>query len=65
MKNLDSYELISDFVRFVNPRTKKLGRPVGTTKENGYKVSPGRPVSIIKDWMTFEKKFFQGLNNLK
>ena len=44
---------------------KKLGRPVGTTKENGYKVSPGRPVSIIKDWMTFEKKFFQGLNNLK
>ena len=45
--------------------TKKTGRPKGTTKDKGYKVSPGRPISIIKDWITFEKKFFQGLNNLK
>ena len=52
-------------VDLLNSPIKKLGRPLGTTKENGYKVSPGSPVSIIKDWMTFEKKFFQGLNNLK
>ena len=45
--------------------TKKTGRPKGTTKDKGYKVSPGRPISIIKDWITFEKKFSQGLNNLK
>jgi len=65
MRILYSWECNNDAEKWLNPRTKKLGRPVGTTKENGYKVSPGRPVSIIKDWMTFEKKFFQGLNNLK
>jgi len=65
MKILYSWECNNDAEKWFNPPTKKLGRPVGTTKENGYKVSPGRPVSVIKNWMTFEKKFFQGLNNLK
>jgi len=64
MKILYSWER-NNAEKWIYPRTKKLGRPLGTTKENGYKVSPGRPVSVIKDWMTFEKKFFQGLNNLK
>ncbi len=64
MKILYSWER-NNPEKWHNPPIKKLGRPLGTTKENGYKVSPGRPVSIIKDWMTFEKKFFQGLNNLK
>ena len=65
MKILYSWERNNDPKKWFNPPTKKLGRPVGTTKENGYKVSPGRPVSVIKDWDSFEKKFFQGLNNLK
>jgi len=36
---------------------KKLGRPKGTTRANGYKTSPGRPSGILKGWKKFERKF--------
>ena len=49
----------------VRKEERKPGRPTGTTKANGYGVSPGRPVTVVKDWETFEKKLLQGFNRLK
>jgi hypothetical protein len=37
----------------------KKGRPVGTTKANGYKVSPGRP----KKLSTIEEIFYSRILN--
>ena len=49
----------------------KKGRPVGTTKANGYKVSPGRPKrqKEIRSWDgerldDFKKKVLDGFKNL-
>tara|TARA_R110000824_G_scaffold161301_1_gene336546 strand:- start:1843 stop:2007 length:165 start_codon:yes stop_codon:yes gene_type:complete len=47
------------------------GRPVGTTKANGYKVSPGRPrrKKEIHSWdgekfTDFKQKILDGFKNL-
>ena len=40
-------------------RRKKIGRPKGTTRANGYKTSPGRPSGILKGWKKFERKFME------
>ena len=37
----------------------KKGRPVGTTRKNGYKVSPGRP----KKLKTIEENFYRRILN--
>jgi hypothetical protein len=39
---------------------RKIGRPKGTTRANGYKVSTGRPRN--KDW--FMKKIGTGLKKI-
>ena len=46
----------------------KKGRPVGTTKANGYRVSPGRPrrkkmsSNVLSD--KFKQKVLDGFKNL-
>ena len=42
----------------------KKGRPVGTTKANGYKVSPGRPRRKKEISITFTQKILNGFKNL-
>ena len=45
-------------------RKTKLGRPVGTTRANGYKVSPGRPHGMISGWKRFERHIVTGSRRL-
>tara|TARA_R100000951_G_scaffold111047_1_gene109607 strand:+ start:166 stop:309 length:144 start_codon:yes stop_codon:yes gene_type:complete len=42
----------------------KKGRPVGTTKANGYRVSPGRPRRKKIISITFTQKILNGFKNL-
>ena len=41
-------------------KNRKLGRPKGTTRANGYKVSPGRPKN--KDW--FMRNIMDGFDKI-
>jgi hypothetical protein len=45
-------------------REVKMGRPVGTTRAAGYKVSPGRPTGVLKGWKKFERNIVGGFENL-
>ncbi len=45
-------------------RKIKLGRPVGTTRAAGYKVSPGRPTGMLKGWKKFERNIVGGFGKL-
>ena len=42
----------------------KKGRPVGTTRANGYKVSPGRPKKLSKTEETFYSRILNGFKNI-
>tara|TARA_R110002020_G_scaffold23348_1_gene77797 strand:+ start:4933 stop:5076 length:144 start_codon:yes stop_codon:yes gene_type:complete len=42
----------------------KKGRPVGTTRANGYKVSPGRPRSKRDPVVSFSEKILKGFKTL-
>jgi len=42
----------------------KKGRPKGTTRANGYKVSPGRPRAKVDLNILFAKKILNGFRNL-
>jgi len=42
----------------------KRGRPVGTTKANGYKVSPGRPKRKKDPVVLFSEKILKGFKSL-
>ena len=42
----------------------KKGRPKGTTRANGYKVSPGRPRKRKDPVMSFSEKILNGFKSL-
>jgi len=42
----------------------KKGRPVGTTKANGYKVSPGRPKKLSAIEEIFYRRILNGFKNI-
>jgi|TARA_R100001530_G_scaffold21265_1_gene17532 hypothetical protein len=42
----------------------KKGRPVGTTKANGYKVSPGRPPKKRNPVVVVSERIVNGFKNL-
>jgi len=42
----------------------KKGRPVGTTRENGYKVSPGRPKKLSTIEEIFYRRILNGFKNV-
>jgi hypothetical protein len=49
---------------FMDKPKAKIGRPVGTTRAAGYKVSPGRPTGVLKGWKKFERKIVVGFERL-
>ena len=42
----------------------KKGRPVGTTRKNGYKVSPGRPKKLSTIEEIFYSRILNGFKNI-